>query len=113
MNWQTEGREPDYRFFLANERTFLAWLRTALALLASGVLLDQFATELAPPGIVVAASVALIVMAVVMCATAYQHWKKVQIAMRMDALLPATWLPLLVACVLGLVCALAVVLVLS
>lgn len=33
-----EGRaEPDYRFTLANERTFLAWIRTALALLAGGV----------------------------------------------------------------------------
>lgn len=32
-----EGEEPDPRFSLANERTFLAWLRTALALLAGGV----------------------------------------------------------------------------
>jgi putative membrane protein len=29
--------DPDYRFSLANERTFLAWVRTALALLAGGV----------------------------------------------------------------------------
>jgi len=27
----------DYRFSLANERTFLAWIRTALALIAGGV----------------------------------------------------------------------------
>ena len=32
--WQEEGDEPDYRFSLANERTFLAWIRTSLALLA-------------------------------------------------------------------------------
>lgn len=33
------GDEPDidYRFSLANERTFLAWIRTALALVAGGV----------------------------------------------------------------------------
>ena len=42
--WRHEGTEPDYRFTLANERTFLAWIRTALALLAGGVLLHQFAT---------------------------------------------------------------------
>jgi len=30
------GQEPDYRFTLANERTFLAWIRTALALFAAG-----------------------------------------------------------------------------
>ena len=35
--WYEEGEEPDYRFTLANERTFLAWLRTALALIAGGV----------------------------------------------------------------------------
>jgi putative membrane protein len=29
--------EIDYRFSLANERTFLAWIRTSLALLAGGI----------------------------------------------------------------------------
>jgi putative membrane protein len=32
-----EDSSLDYRFSLANERTFLAWIRTALALLAGGV----------------------------------------------------------------------------
>ena len=35
------GTEPDARFTFANERTFLAWIRTALALLAGGVALDS------------------------------------------------------------------------
>lgn len=34
------GTEPDYRFSFANERTYLAWLRTALALIAGGVAVD-------------------------------------------------------------------------
>ncbi len=34
-------REPDYRFTLANERTFLAWLRTSLSLLAAGIAVVQ------------------------------------------------------------------------
>ncbi len=34
--------EPDYRFTLANERTFLAWQRTALGLLAAAVAVVQF-----------------------------------------------------------------------
>ncbi|AIY15882.1 DUF202 domain-containing protein [Pimelobacter simplex] len=38
------GTEPDYRFTLANERTFLAWLRTSLALVAGAVALDALAT---------------------------------------------------------------------
>lgn len=32
--WRRSGQEPDYRFSLANERTFLAWIRSALALMA-------------------------------------------------------------------------------
>jgi putative membrane protein len=36
-HWQDEGEEPDYRFSLANERTFLAWIRTSLALIAGAV----------------------------------------------------------------------------
>jgi putative membrane protein len=32
-----EGSPPDWRFSFANERTFLAWNRTALALIAGGL----------------------------------------------------------------------------
>ncbi|MGW4006510.1 YidH family protein, partial [Streptomyces nigra] len=41
-----EGGTPDYRFSLANERTFLAWLRTALALVGGGFAVDQFLPDL-------------------------------------------------------------------
>jgi len=34
------GGEPDPRFSLANERTFLAWIRTSLAFVAAGVALE-------------------------------------------------------------------------
>lgn len=34
------GSEPDPRFTLANERTFLAWIRTSLALTGAAVALD-------------------------------------------------------------------------
>ncbi|WP_265333818.1 YidH family protein [Nocardioides sp. Kera G14] len=35
------GREPDPRFSLANERTFLAWIRTSLGLIAGAVALHS------------------------------------------------------------------------
>jgi putative membrane protein len=41
--------EPDYRFTLANERTFLAWIRTALAPLGASVVIVQTAATLLPP----------------------------------------------------------------
>lgn len=44
--WFAEGSDPDPRFTLANERTFLAWVRTSLALLAGGIGLDAFVVGL-------------------------------------------------------------------
>lgn len=42
-----EGLDVDARFLLANERTLLAWLRTALTLLAAGVAVQQFGQTIA------------------------------------------------------------------
>lgn len=88
--WRREGQEPDYRFSLANERTFLAWIRTALALLAGGVLLEQFATKLRPYGVLVGLAVAMAVLSAVLCGVAYWHWKANEIAMRHSRPLPST-----------------------
>ena len=37
-----DGTEPDPRFTFANERTFLAWIRTGLALLGGGLAVAGF-----------------------------------------------------------------------
>ena len=42
------GTEPDPRFTLANERTFLAWIRTSLAFLAGGIAVEAFTEDLFP-----------------------------------------------------------------
>ncbi len=88
--WQQEGQDPDYRFSLANERTFLAWIRTALALLAGGVALEQFATRMEPRAAVVALAVALAVLAAALSGGAYLRWKSNEIAMRHARPLPAS-----------------------
>ena len=88
--WRREGQEPDYRFSLANERTFLAWIRTALAVLAGGVLLDQFATKLRPEFAVVLLASALCVLAAILCGLAYHRWRGNEIAMRHARPLPPT-----------------------
>src|SRR5689334_2905092 len=98
--WRRLGEEPDYRFSLANERTFLAWIRTALALLAGGVLLDQFSTKLRPPIVVVILAVSLCALAAVLCALGYVRWRSNEIAMRLEKGLPSTIaIPLVAAAV--------------
>lgn len=97
-SWRQEGNEPDYRFSLANERTFLAWIRTALALLAGGVLLLQFANRLGPRVVVLTVALALSLLASVLCGMAYYHWRDHEIAMRHGRKLPHSRLiPLLSA----------------
>ncbi len=88
--WRREGTEPDYRFSLANERTFLAWIRTALGWLASGILLEQFSTRLGPHSITIALAVALSCLAALLCALAYARWRANEIAMRHARKLPGT-----------------------
>jgi putative membrane protein len=100
--WRQEGQEPDYRFSLANERTFLAWIRTALALLAGGILLDQFSTRLNPPWAVLLLAIALCVLAAMLCALAYARWRANEIAMRHATRLPSTMaIPLLASSALA------------
>lgn len=88
--WQQEGQEPDYRFSLANERTFLAWIRTGLALLAACILLDQFASRIGPHAIVVPVAGGLGWTAAVLCGLAHARWKANESAMRHGQPLPAS-----------------------
>lgn len=106
--WRQEGEEPDYRFLLANERTFLAWIRTALALLAGGILLDQFSTKLSPHIVVAYLAIALSVLATLLCAMAYARWRANEIAMRHARRLPGTMaVPVIAASIFGVAAVIA------
>jgi len=87
------GIEPDPRFTLANERTFLAWIRTALALLAGGVAVEAFTPDTFEPPVRTALAVILLVLALVLALAAGLRWLCVERAMRQQAPLP---LPVLV-----------------
>ena len=102
------GEAPDYRFTLANERTFLAWVRTALALMAAGVAVVQFV-----PGLTVvrhALGLLLIVLGGLLAGASYRHWERNERAMRLGETLPGSPIPRLVAAVLTLAAVAALVL---
>jgi len=82
------GTEPDPRFTLANERTFLAWIRTSLALLAGGIAVEAFTSDLLGPGIRKTTAILLLVLAMVIGAGAFFRWLNVERAMRQKAPLP-------------------------
>lgn len=95
-DWRHDGEDPDYRFTLANERTFLAWIRTALALIAGGVVLHQFAGGLAPDLAITIIAVLLGLAGALLSVLSYTRWRSNEIAMRHGRSLPYSWaLPLL------------------
>lgn len=80
--------EPDYRFTLANERTFLAWQRTSLGLLAAAVAVVQFMPELAIPGLRHLLGAAVGALAILTAIAGLLRWFQVDRAMRHDQPLP-------------------------
>lgn len=107
-----EGTEPDARFSLANERTLLAWIRTALALLAGGVALEVLDLSFPGPARRVA-SVVLIVLAFGAAAIGWVRWARTERAMRREQPLPGSVLLGLVVGGLGIVVVVMLVVVLS
>lgn len=83
-----EEQEPDYRFTLANERTFLAWQRTALGLLAAAVALVQLVPELAVPGARRLLGIGLAALAIGTSGVGLRRWVHADRAMRRGQPLP-------------------------
>ena len=82
--WQDEGEDPDYQQSMANERTFLAWLRTALALLAASVAVSQLLPAFDLPGGRTVLGVLLAVLGAAVAAFAYLRWASTERAMRLS-----------------------------
>ena len=107
------GHEPDPRFTLANERTFLAWNRTALALVAAGLGIVQ----LLPPFAGVPAGrhvlgVPLILAGAAIAVVAHVEMTRNQAALRRGEPLPRSILPRLLGAVISVVAAAAAIVVL-
>jgi putative membrane protein len=102
------GTDPDYRFTLANERTFLAWIRTSLALAAAGLgaasLLDDFPGEQL-------LGLGLLVLSFVTASMSYRRWALSETAIREERPLPRSALPLVLAIGVALIVVASAVLV--
>ncbi|HEY4556857.1 MAG TPA: DUF202 domain-containing protein [Enteractinococcus sp.] len=98
-----EGQDPDPRFTLANERTFLAWIRTSLALLAGGIAVEAFTQDIFEETARKVLGTTLLVLGGILAASAAGRWLRVEAAMRQKRSLPIPlWVPLI-----ALVCAVA------
>src|SRR4051812_45744422 len=86
---QAHGSAPDPRFTFANERTFLAWIRTSLALLAGGIGLEAFVGDAVGVGVRRAVAAALLVTGAGLAGTAFLRWLRSERALREGRSLPS------------------------
>ena len=94
------GQEPDPRFTLANERTFLAWIRTSMALLAGAIAVDAFADPALTGAARTFLALLLTSLGLLTAVAAGLRWLGVERALRQGRPLP---MPLLVP-LLALAC---------
>lgn len=96
-----DGVEPDVRFTYANERTFLAWNRTALALITAGLAVTQLLPPFDVPGGRRMIGLPLIAMGIVTSISSLWQWRRNEEAMRHHRPLPRSVLPPLLATVIA------------
>ncbi|CAH1540381.1 conserved inner membrane protein YidH [Vibrio jasicida] len=85
MSWKKKGEDPDYRFTLANERTFLAWVRTALGFFTAAIAVDQLATSLNDTLYKPLICLSLLTISILCSIFAYANWRGNEIAMRLNS----------------------------
>jgi putative membrane protein len=84
------GEEPDPRFSLANERTLLAWLRTALAFVVTGIGAVALDDLIGQPVLVAVVAAAASVVGAGTAVVAYHRWQHTERALRLRRPLPST-----------------------
>ena len=104
--------EPDPRFSFANERTFLAWMRTALGLITAGLAITQLLPPFDMPGGRRLIGLPLIAMGTVIAVVSLRNWTANEHAMRRGLPLPRSPLPRITAVVVTIVAVIGVILVL-
>jgi putative membrane protein len=82
------GSEPDPRFTLANERTFLAWIRTSLAFLAGGIAIEAFTGDLFQEPVRKALAIVLLLLGMFISGGSALRWINVERSLRHGQPLP-------------------------
>ncbi|MDQ6687600.1 MAG: DUF202 domain-containing protein [Actinomycetota bacterium] len=77
-----EGRSPDPRFTMANERTFLAWIRTAVAMVAGGLGIQAFARDSIPSWLRSVVACLLLGIGAALALGSFLRWRSAEAAMR-------------------------------
>lgn len=103
------GEEPDPRFTFANERTFLAWHRTALAMIGAGVAVTQVLPPFEIPGGRFLLGLPLIALGGLIAFTSYGRWDANQRALRLGEPLPGHWVHKAIGLTIGLAAVVAAV----
>ena len=103
---------PDVRFSYANERTFLAWIRTSLGLLTAGLAITQLLPPFDVPGGRRLIGLPLIALGVLIALFSFRNWQQNEAAMRAGRALPQSVLPRLAAVVVSIVAVVGLLLVL-
>jgi putative membrane protein len=77
-----EGQDPDPRFTLANERTYLAWNRTALALVGGGLAASQL-LHFDSEAVRLLVALPPIVLGGILAGVSYRRWEANERALRL------------------------------
>lgn len=108
---EPDDYEPDPRFSFANERTFLAWMRTALGLITAGLAITQLLPPFDMPGGRRLIGLPLIAMGTVIAVVSLRNWTANERAMRRGLPLPRSPLARITAVVVTIVAVIGVILV--
>jgi putative membrane protein len=106
-----DDEEPDVRFSYANERTFLAWIRTSLGLVTAGLAITQLLPPFHLAGGRKLIGLPLIALGVVVALYSFRNWQENERAMRRGRALPKSVLPQISAVVVSIVAVIGLVLV--
>jgi putative membrane protein len=83
------GKDPDPRFTLANERTFLAWIRTSMALILGAIVVATLLPEVdALKDLVAPMLIALSLLGSALAFWAWIRWRKIELSLRLGKSLP-------------------------